>query len=248
MKAHRTLLLAVLFKSMILTGCSDCGQSAVGTKTGSPLEWESIPLGIDENGFRDHVAKLFSLDEAVVDERIPCRDQDHLSVPDVDEKIVVERSAGNHTLTNCVLNSKVNEASSPLIGVRAEFIDHHLTGLSYRFAPKEHDRLNSLLKERFGPGLYTTFQERTTLEKTSLKYQLWRFDDTLWIFSEGSEGTALLTHHDLAASRVLPKPLPPSKRGKPISLDDIGIGKLDLDAPDPEIELPDASLGGTGDR
>ncbi len=229
----------VLPGAMFLLACSDCGQSAIGEKKGNPLVWETISLGVDEAQFRKKALGLMGSVAGDENEKIPCRDQFHLSVPDIDEKKIVERSAGAHELANCIVKASSEGQSSPLIELRAEFVDHRLARLTYRFAPGEYDRLVGELKARFGDGLAATFQENSLIEEMSTDYRVWRFDEVVWSLAKGEVETSVLVQHDLNATKVLPEPPPPAKRGKPVSLEDLGIGKLDLKAPDPKIELPD---------
>ncbi|MCP4679516.1 MAG: hypothetical protein GY854_29305 [Deltaproteobacteria bacterium] len=244
---RRSALGVVIPGAIFLLACSDCGQSAIGEKKGQPLVWESISLGVDEAQFRKDAAGLVGA-VADTESEIPCRDQSHLSVPDIHKRKIVERSAGTHELANCVVKAVSKGQSSTLVELRAEFVDHRLARLTYRFAPGQYDRLVSELRARFGDGLATTFKEDSLIDGMSTDYRVWRFDEVVWSLAKGEVDTSVLVQHDLKATKVLPEPPPPAKRGKPISLEDLGIGKLDLKAPDPVIELPDTEEAIGGDK
>jgi hypothetical protein len=219
---NRSLAIAVFLAPLTFAGCSYCEQKTIGVKKGDALAWESIPMGVDEAEFRR-----------------TCRDQAHLNFPDMREKLIVERAAGGHSIVNCVLTT-TEERSSTLIEVRGEFVDHHLARLSYLFAAGERARLTDELESRFDKGLTATFEELTPFEKVSREYRVWRFDNAVWTFYQMEEGTVALVQYDLKTIGQLPESAPASKRGKPVSLEDLGIGKLDLNAPDPKIDLPDS--------
>ncbi len=236
---HRDVIIAMLATSLLI-GCMDCEQKVIGKKEGQALTWESIPLGIDEAKFKQSAVALAGMSPKADLVRVTCGDQAHFDVPDVGDRVIIERSAGTHVLTNCILKPASHEKSTNLIELRGEFIDHRLARLTYRFSAATYDQISAQLGTRFGPGLKATFKEQSIVEEAAEEYHIWRFTDLLWTFSRGEAGTARLVQQDLAASRTLPEPPPPAKRGKPVSLDDLGIGKLDLDAPQPEIDIPDA--------
>ena len=82
--------------------------------------------------------------------------------------------------------------------------------------------------------------EQIIIDEKRVDYQIWQETGEMWLLSRGETGTALLVHQDMKASETLPAPRRAAKRGEPVSLDDLGIGKLDLNAPLPELNLPDA--------
>jgi hypothetical protein len=211
-------LVSLLIAGVVLgfVACSDCGQSAAGTRAGEALPWETIPLGIDQGTFRKVAA---SLSEADTDTPITCRDQLSVLVPDVGDREIVERSAGSHPVKVCLLKATAPDSSSPLLEIRGDFVDRRLARLTFRFFPGQYEPLAQELTARFGPGLETKFEEQT--------------------LSTGELENALLTETDLSATKDLKPPPKASERGDPVSLEDIGIGKLDLNEPLPEINLPD---------
>ena len=156
------------------------------------------------------------------------------------KKIVVDRSAGGHSLLNCQAQVKKKEGKGGIIGVRGELLDNRLARLTFHFVPKVYPMIVNEFETRFGKANVLTFKENTILGQETLDTLVWRQDEEIWLLRRGRGQTTLLIHQDLKASRVLPEPSPPAKRGKPVSLEDIGIGKLDLTAPLPKIELPDA--------
>ena len=104
----------------------------------------------------------------------------------------------------------------------------------------DKEKLKEVLKNNYDAIIHLASRKAAgeSMEKPE-EYQYWKSDDEIWLLGRTTGETALLIHQDLKASFSLPKPTPPSERGKPISLEDIGIGKLDLDATQPNIDLPD---------
>jgi hypothetical protein len=238
---NRAFAIAVSLALLIFASCSDCEPKVIGEKKGEALVFESIPMGVDEAEFRRIAAGLVGFDAEKSNDIAECRDQAHLNFPDMGDKMIVERTAGGHSIVNCVLKT-TEGMSSTLIEVRGEFVDHKLARLSYLFAAGELARLTSELESRFDKALTAEFEELTPFEKVSREYRVWRFDNAVWTFYQLEEGTVALVQYDLKAIGQLPEAEQASKRGKPVSLEDIGIGKLDLNAPEPKIEIPDSGV------
>jgi hypothetical protein len=237
----RTTLIAVFWALFMFAACSDCDQKTIGAKKGDALAWESIPMGIDEAQFGQAASELLGQNPKENPAPDSCRDQAHLNFPDMSDKLIVERASGGHSILNCVLKG-AEGSSSTLVEVRGEFVDHRLARLTYLFAAGEFERLLGELESRFDKGLTTTFEERTPFEEVSREYRVWRFDNAIWTFYRMEEGTAALVRYELEAIAALPETEQASKRGKPVSLEDLGIGKFDLNAPEPEIYIPDSGL------
>ncbi|MDJ0762270.1 MAG: hypothetical protein QNJ97_04705 [Myxococcota bacterium] len=229
----------------VLTGaaCSDRNSVAKSKPEGAPTVWESIVLGIEEGKFRTAAKAFAGIAADTDDQLITCTDQLRIVCLDVKKQEITERAASGHTLRNCVLQTLTLEKSSSLVDVRGEFLDGRLVRLTYRLTAGAYGSALKDLTNRFGQGSDVAFKERAFLEEGEVhSYRVWQVADVLWTLSRGEAETALLTAHDVSATRDLPMPAKPSQRGKPVSLEDLGIGKLDLNAKDPAIELPDAGL------
>jgi hypothetical protein len=208
-------------------------------KHGDALPWEQVHLHTDKNTFLKVAPPLMGV-EIEVPEKVACKDQSFLSVPDLDEKTVVERPAGRHALSNCRVQSTIAAQSSLLFEILGEFVDNRLSRISYRFRAEERARVLSLLRTRFGKGDDITLEEQSMIELKETQYHYWRDADQIWLLRASETETVLLIQQDLEAGKKLSLPKGASKRGEPVSLDDIGIGKLDLKAPLPTLDLPDA--------
>jgi hypothetical protein len=242
-------LIVVIASTWLAVACSECSEGTneqvevannIEKTKGEALDWEAIPLGASRKEFLDSVWKINGMAAGRQPASKLCHEQFRLSVPDVGHRLMIERPAGDHRLSNCTVRPTPNNEQQTIIEIRASFIDGHSARLTYRFSPGEFASLSGRMKQRFGPGgIVNMTDDILSMEKPE-EYQYWKSDDEIWLLGRTTGETALLIHQDLKASFSLPKPTPPSERGKPISLEDIGIGKLDLDATQPNIELPDA--------
>ena len=206
-------------------------------KQGDVLAFEQVRLLSDRTAFLKTASELLGFESEVTQDKA-CTEQFTLPVPDMDEKQIVERPGTGHRLSNCLLHASEGAQSSKILEIRAEFIDDRLSRASFRFRAAERAQLLAMLRQRFGAGddIVLTAQEILDAEQTKVHY--WRDGDELWLLHEPEADAVLLVRQDLKSGLSLPEPKRPSKRGEPVSLDDIGIGKLDLKAPLPSMELP----------
>ena len=210
-------------------------------KQGEAVLWEQISLGTSTAAFLKTAGSLVGI-RTEIPESGACGAQTALTVPDPDEKRIVERPGTGHALSNCRLQSSSGSQSSKLLEVRGEFIDNRLSRLRFRFPEAERAGMMQQLAARFGPGDDIELSDEDILEARKLTVHYWRDGDDLWTVEAGTSGTVILTHQDLTQSKTLPAPAEASRKGEPVSLDDIGIGKLDLKAPLPTVDLPTDAL------
>ncbi len=240
---YRIIPAGVFVCLLVVQACSDCGGNTVKEIKeikGDALTFEAITLGVDPPTFQKKAANLVGIESADAENQVVCRDQLELSVPDLDENVVEVRSRGTRILKNCQVKSNALKGQLPIKEIRGEFIDNKLVRLSFRFGSKAYPRVVQQLKQRFGEGSDVVFKEQTLLDELPEPYLAWKRANLVWLLAKSGGGTALLVHQDLQASQVLKEPPKTPKRGKPVSLEDIGIGKLDLNAPLPDIDHPDA--------
>lgn len=219
-----------------LPGCRCEGGNNM-QKQGDSLAWEQVDLLCDQKTFLKIAPPL----AGVVDKMSPsdiCGNQISLSVPDMDEKVIAERSGKGRTLTNCHVRSSIGTQTSTLLEIRGEFIDDRLSRASFRFKEDGRAQILSLLQKRFGPGDDIVLSEQDIFGQKDMRVHYWRDNNEIWLLGEPTSGTVLLIHQDLKSGATLPLPEDASKKGEPVNLDDIGIGKLDLNAPLPELDLP----------
>jgi len=239
---HTILLLicAVVFAA----ACGDCrgGPGQIEEKRGDELPFEAIPLGIDRKTFLKKAVALSGLDNVDINTGNACRDQLTMSVPDLDGNTVVERPRGPHALSNCVVRTAIAAQNTSLIELRGEFIGNRLARLSFRMKPDELSKLRQNIEGRFGAGAKVVLTEKLVVEEKKVDYQIWQEEGEIWLLSKGETGTALFVHQDRKGSESLPDPPKAAERGEPVSLEDLGIGKLDLNAPMPRLDLPDSGL------
>ncbi len=234
-----TLLLYMLF----IQACSDCsGNNVKEIKEikGKALTFEAISLGVTKTAFQKDAARLVGIDPSEAAKKVPCQDQLEMSVPNLDEKAVKARPQGTHALVNCLAKSNTLNDPALIKEVRGEFVDNRLVRATFRFGQQEHNRILQKFEGRFGKASDVVFSEQTLLDESQKRYLAWKHNHLIWLLSKSEGGTTLLVHQDLKASNLLKESKQTSKRGKPVSLEDIGIGKLDLDAPLPEMKIPDA--------
>jgi hypothetical protein len=224
-------------------GCNQCSDTNI-EKKGDETIWESIPLGISEDLFLKAAARLMAL-ESSPDPNKVCSPQISMPYPDVGAKEIRERSAGNRLLTNCTVRSHSANQTPTLLEVRGGFIAGKLSRLSYRLVPSQYQATTKILETRFGPGDQMTFAEQMVIDDQATTYRYWTDKKEIWLLTQTDSGNALLVHQDLLSGSVLPMPQPVSRKGKPVSLEDIGIGQLDLKAPLPSLDginLPDGGV------
>lgn len=228
----------------LAAACGDCtgGPGQIEQKTGDALTFETVPLGIPPAAFVKAALELADLKDVEINEKTACRDQVAMAVPDIDDERIVERGKGSHALTSCVVRTNLADQSTTLLEMRGEFIDNRLVRLSFRMKPAELEKLRKRIAARFGKGATLRLSEQLIVEETAQNYQIWQEKGEIWMLSKGATGTARFVHQDLEASEALPEPPKAAKRGEPVSLEDLGIGKLDLNAPMPELNLPDSGV------
>jgi hypothetical protein len=231
-----------LVSVLLCTACSDCGggPGQIEKKTGDALPIESVSLGIGKDAFVKQSLALGQLRDVDVTVDNACHDQISMGVPDIDDRTIVERGRGSRALSNCTVLTNLAAQSTTLLELRGEFIDDRLARLTLRFKPEAFDKLKQDIERRFGKGAEMTLKEQMIVDEKRVDYQIWQETGEMWLLSRGETGTALLVHQDMKASETLPEPQRAARRGEPVSLDDLGIGKLDLNAPLPELDLPDA--------
>ena len=205
-------------------------------KQGDPVLWEQISLQASKGEFLKTAAPLVGL-SAELSAADACQEQTSLSVPDLEEGRIVERPGKGHALSNCRLQSSVGTQSSTMLEVRGEFIDDRLSRVRFRFPEAERPRILHLLSTRFGPGDDIVLSNEDILETEKVSLHYWRDGDDLWTVETGMSGTVILTHENLAREKNLPAPAKAARKGEPVSLDDIGIGKLDLKADLPSVDV-----------
>lgn len=244
--ASNVLLIGLL---VLFSGCGDCAGSPgqIATKTGEAMQYETIGLGIGAAEFLKKAAEVGGIDNAAVDPRTSCRGQLIMSVPELSEEVVEERPKGPHSLSNCVVRTTTATQSTSLLEIRGEFVDERLARLSFRVTRGELARLRQRIEARFGPGARMTLTETLIVDEVKTDTQIWSEANEIWLLSQTDSGTALFVHQDMALSDTLPRPPKAVKRGEPVSLEDIGIGKLDLNAPEPALDIPDAGGAGAGE-
>ncbi len=216
-------------------------------KHGDALSWEKVHLQMDKKTFLKTAPRLLGIEVEILED-VACKDQSFLSVPDPKEEIVVERPAGKHALSNCRIQSTDAAQTSLMLEILGEFVDNRLSRISYRFKAEERARILSSLQNRFGKGDPTTFVEQNMIEEQKIEYHYWRDNNQIWLLRAAEPFTVLLIQQDLNLGMMLPLPKEASKRGEPVSLEDIGIGKLDLKAPLPKLDLPDAGADLPADK
>lgn len=219
-----------------VVGCRCEGDDNI-EKQGNVLVFEQVNLRIDRATFLKTAPPLLGLTEKV-SESTACIDQSTLSVPDMDEKIIVERPGTGRRLSNCRLQSLSGTQSSTVIELRAEFVDDRLARATFRFRESERAMMLSMMQKRFGTGDDMVLTGEELVDTTKFNVHYWREGAELWLLFAPESGTVLLTRQDLQIGMSLPLPKGASKKGEPVSLDDIGIGKLDLKAPLPALDLP----------
>ena len=222
-----------------LTGCERCSDSNI-EKHGDAVIWELIPFGISEETFIIQTASLMAVVPPKRD--LTCKEQITMPYPDLDEKEIVERPGGDLTLTACTIRAHSAEQTSTLLEIKGEFVADELSRLVFRFTSSQAVNVEESLKKRFGEGDTVTVKEQVIIEETPASYRYWRDKKEVWLLTRGTNDTVLLIHQDLVSGATLKKPAPIAEKGKPVSLDDIGLGgKLDLNAPLPnldDLEIP----------
>ncbi|MDD5306642.1 MAG: hypothetical protein PHU25_04905 [Deltaproteobacteria bacterium] len=225
---------------LLVAGCSrGCGGehgAGIGPSAAGPGPWKLFAIGSSQAQFVDAAKALAGGKAAPVEPAVSCGSQARLEVPDPERGIVEERPAGGHAVSNCAVQQASFPSQPSLRLVRGEFVDRALARVTFLFATEAEAGLRAELEKRLGEGGKRDLREPVGAGGGEREVMLWTRGDELWMLSRGSSGLAVVVRQDLRLSRALPAPLPPSVRGKPVSLDDIGIGRLDLKAPIPNVD------------
>jgi hypothetical protein len=234
--------LALLGAAVGSGGCSRCSDDGVPEAQevagSSALDWEQVELGVDRQRFRGDLARLAGIPTEDAEARIGCRDQFTMDVIDPGERAITERSGRGHDLGNCTLQQAGSDRSWSLTSARGELVDGKLVRVTFAFGPDQHDRLAQDLTSRFGAGKGLELEERSAvlLDAETRQCSLWRRQGELIALVRG-EREARLIRQSASLVELLPPMPEAAERGKPVDLDDIGLGGgLDLDAPLPSVE------------
>jgi len=236
-KENPRFLYAVVFFLTFISACKNDHKN-IEEKKGAPLIWEEIALGISDDVFYAKTKSLLKQKEDITLDK-NCNNQPFMGVYDLDKKEIIERSAGKHSLKNCLV--KVNNQSS-LVEIRAEFIDEKLCNLSFRLSPKELPIIKQNMEKRFGNGSSIVLKKYMLLDTQNIDFQYWSNGKELWLLSQGESNTVSLSHFDMITSSKLPHQAKASVKGKPVSLKDLGIGDYNANDPALTMEIPDSGI------
>lgn len=223
------------------SGCSRCGDDVPEAREiegSAALPWERIELGTDRAVFRSALAALAGIPPGDAEARIGCREQFTMDVVDAEAGTVTERSGRGRELSNCALLQAGSNRTWKLLSARGEFVDGELKRLTFAFSAERFDELAAELASRFGQGAAITLEDRSAvlLDSEQRDSRLWKRAQELFALVEGDREARLVRQHRDLADLLQPMP-PAAERGKPVSLDDIGLGGgLDLDAALPDVE------------
>ena len=245
LRATAVLFTLVLTWSMF-AGCRQCTENNI-EKKGESTVFEEIPFHISQDDFLKRATQTLSL-AAPPEKSNVCRSQISMPYPVLENEEIRDRFAGNLRLTHCTVRSLSSTQTTTLLEIRGEFISDKLSRISYRIDASQRVNVLKTLTTRFGTGNDITLIEEVIIEDLPSKYRYWRDENEVWLLSAGEADTAVLVHQDLKSGRALSLPTPSTRKGNPVSLEDIGIGKLDLNAPLPSLDgiaLPDSGVSET---
>jgi hypothetical protein len=237
-------LIAVwLCLALFAAGCERCSERAGADPAGglpppvepraeaAALPWESVPLGVDRDAFRRAAGALAGIADGDLAARVTCAPRSTLEMIEPGGEAMVERTPAGHDLEGCALLRAGSGAPSGLATVRGDHVDGRLVSVAFSFPPEEEPRLRQALEGRFGPATRRSMTLRTLLGEEPREANLWNVGDTAWLLLPGATAVTLV-HQDPRAAAGLGRPAPVPVRGRPVSLDDIGLGGgLDLDTP-----------------
>jgi len=222
-------------------GCSRCGDDvpkAREVEGSTQLPWERVELGTDQAGFRASLAALSGIAAADAAARIGCREQFTMDVIDADARTITERSGRGRELSNCALLQAGSNRSWSLLSARGELVDGKLMRVTFAFPAERFDVLAAELESRFGTGAVATLEDRSAvlLDSEDRDSRLWKREHELFALVRGDREVRFV-RQDTTLGKQLPPMPAAAERGKPVSLDDIGLGGgLDLDAALPDVE------------
>ena len=228
-----------------IASCSRCSdEEPVDRRVRSDraLPWEGVRLGAGEDGFRSSVSEMTGLEPDRIASMMRCGLQAEIAAIDPGSRTLSERSGHGRSLSQCTLLQASAGRSWNLASIRGDFIDGSLAAVSFHFGPGDPATLVSDLEGRLGPGDRVSLEARSILDTGQREHLLWRDGaDELWALDLDRGEGHTLTHQLSALVLSLPTARGASRRGVPVSLEDLGLGEVDLTAP-----LPDAgpSLGG----
>ncbi len=226
-----------------------CGRSSA-TETdarerdvATALNLEKIHLGVGSGRFLQAAQHLLSIEFDETSGAFVCQTQIEIGVPDLDRQVIEDRMAGDHQLESCRVQVEKTEQSSPLLFIRGEFIDSKLAKVVFHFRPGQKDSIVEDLVSRWGKARQMVLTERSIVDPAKQRETLaWQRGNELRLLWEGSSGTTIVVRYNLASGEKLRPPAPASVRGKPVSLEDLGIGKLKLSAPPRVLKLTDGGV------
>ncbi len=196
-----------------------------------------MKLGTDADSFRGVLAQLSGLQEEDAATIITCVDQSIIEVVDPAKGLISERPVVDGTLSNCALMQAGENKSWQLLSAKGEFLKGVMVGATYNFPADYHGGLLREMTARYGPGEERQLRVINLLGDGSATMRLWSVDDKLWALEKG-KGVTRLLHQDTDELTGLPEPTPPAEKGKPVSLDEIGLGG-GLDLNDDLDDIPD---------
>lgn len=248
---NKIIRLGALIQVVVLLAMAcDCDQQYdnVRERKGEPLSFEAFYLGLEEPAFKNVLSESLNLDRTTLSSTVECRDQAFLGVPHFKLKKIEERPAGDHRLTYCSWKKQTPDSTDELIEIRADFLDGRLVKVSFRYPASNYSAVENRIAKRLGPGGGIAFAEQMDAERVETEYHYWMQQNELWLLSRVTAGHVLLTYQDLKVDTILPASIAASKKGQPVSLEDIGIGSPDLDAPLPEIPKVILTDAGPGEK
>jgi hypothetical protein len=220
--------------------CSGCNEKPKGEKlkesitvNGSKiLKWEIINPGITLDRLNSLLSKVTGIDSADIKRSIKCSFGTAIDVIDPINAAISERLSVKPPLTVCTLLQIGLKRSGNLSSVRAFFMQNRLVSITYRFKKDAYKILNGHLSKRFGPSQSRELTRLSIIDNQKEQISLWKVKNDIWALQQQSNNTDLI-RQDSDKLKDLPLPPKPSQKGKPVSLDDLGIkGGLEVDLSD----------------
>lgn len=212
-----------------VVSCSRCdGSTQRGDlDTAQSLVWERVPLGQKKSALVEVAADFVTSKNG---ENWQCGGSIELPVANVEKKRIEVRFAKGHALERCTSQGVLSSDGSTPVRLKADFVDGLLARLEIALPQEEMGSLADEISIRFGAPDKVSLAQDDLLADPVESLCWYPREEVIWtLASTHTQGGVFALQH-LPLSRKLLPPGAATKRGTPVSLDDLGFGSNDVDS------------------
>lgn len=225
-----------------VVSCSRCeGSTQRGEVDTAPsLVWERAPLGQSKSALEAAAPDFVTFKNG---ETWQCGQSIELPVANVEEKRIEVRFATGHALEHCTSQGVLSRDASTPVRLRADFVDGLLARLEVALPQEKMGSLSDEISTRLGAPEKVLLAQDDLLADP-VEYLCWYpQEDVIWTLASTHTRGGVFALQHLPLSRKLLPPGAATKRGTPVSLDDLGFGSNDVDSAFLEELVRDSDQG-----